>query len=221
MNVSGIRNIAAFALSLLVVISLILSGALLPLVTGEVVAVAVAATSATNTPIKHLVVIFQENISFDHYFATYPNATNPPGEPSFHASSNTPTVNGLANNSGLLENNTNQYQPFRYDRSRPVTCDMNHGYTAEQNATNGGLMDKFVNYTSPRPNYCKDPDRLRQVMGYYDGNTVTALWNYAQHYAMSDNFFSTTFGPSTPGYINFISGNSHGAVPANIKKCSC
>ena len=36
-------------------------------------------------------------------------------------------------------------------------------------------------------------------MGYYDGNTVTALWNYAQHYAMSDNFYGTMFGPSTVG----------------------
>ena len=38
-----------------------------------------------------------------------------------------------------------------------------------------------------------------QVMGYYDGNTVTALWNYAQHSRMNDNSFSTNFGPSTPG----------------------
>src|ERR1700754_4237944 len=37
----------------------------------------------TATPIKHLVVIFQENRSFDHYFGTYPNATNPAGEPAF------------------------------------------------------------------------------------------------------------------------------------------
>jgi phospholipase C len=36
-------------------------------------------------------------------------------------------------------------------------------------------------------------------MDYYDGNTVTGLWNYAQHYAMSDNFYDTEFGPSTPG----------------------
>ena len=40
---------------------------------------------APNTPIKHLVVIFDENISFDHYFGTYPFASNPPGEPQFHA----------------------------------------------------------------------------------------------------------------------------------------
>ena len=49
-------------------------------------------------------------------------------------------------------------------------------------------------------------------MGYYDGNTVTALWNYAQHFAMSDNSFGTTFGPSTPGALNLISGQTHGAT---------
>ena len=51
-------------------------------------------------------------------------------------------------------------------------------------------------------------------MGYYDGNTVTALWNYAQHFAMSDNSFSTTFGPSTPGALNLIAGQTHGAAIA-------
>ena len=37
-----------------------------------------AANPTTQTPIKHVVVIFFENISFDHYFGTYPFATNPP-----------------------------------------------------------------------------------------------------------------------------------------------
>src|SRR3981189_177463 len=59
----------------------------------------------TNTPIKHLVVIFQENVSFDHYFGTYPNALNPAGEPAFHARPGTPTVNGLS--AGLLTANPN------------------------------------------------------------------------------------------------------------------
>jgi phospholipase C len=48
------------------------------------------------------------------------------------------------------------------------------------------------------------------VMDYYDGNTVTGLWNYAQHYALSDNSFSTVFGPSTPGALNLVSGQTHG-----------
>ena len=49
----------------------------------------------TATPIKHLVVIFDENVSFDHYFATYPKAANPPGEPRFTAAPHTPRVNNL------------------------------------------------------------------------------------------------------------------------------
>ena len=64
-----------------------------------------AQSSSTTTPIKHLVVIFQENVSFDHYFGTYPNATNPAGEPAFHARSNTPVVNGLS--PALLTKNPN------------------------------------------------------------------------------------------------------------------
>src|ERR1700693_4482531 len=58
-----------------------------------------ARQAATATPIKHLVVIFQENVSFDHYFATYPIAANPPGEPGFKAAAGTPSVNGLKANS--------------------------------------------------------------------------------------------------------------------------
>src|SRR5262245_4526260 len=78
----------------------------------------------TTTPIKHLVVIFQENVSFDHYFATYPFADNPAGEPRFVPRRGTPTVNGLS--SALLTNNPNSTNPFRLDRSQAATCDQNH-----------------------------------------------------------------------------------------------
>ena len=50
----------------------------------------------SSTPIRHVVVIFQENVSFDHYFGTYPIAANPPGQPQFNALPGTPSVNGLA-----------------------------------------------------------------------------------------------------------------------------
>jgi len=166
----------------------------------------------TATPIQHLVVIFQENVSFDHYFGTYPYATNPPGEPDFHARFGTPTVNGLLT-SGLLNNNPNSANPQRLDRvlSQLVTCDQDHGYKHEQSAFDHGLMDKFVETLNGSS--CTDKTI---VMDYYDGNVVTALWNYAQHFAMSDNSFSTTFGPSTPGALNLISGQTHGATTPDI-----
>jgi len=170
------------------------------------------AAPSTATPIRHLVVVFQENVSFDHYFGTYPNATNPAGEPPFHALRGTPTVNGytgalLTNNPNLNPaNGTAATNPFRLDRSQAVTADQNHDYTAEQKAFDAGLMDLFpASVGSPATNKALN-------LGYYDGNTVTALWNYAQHFAMSDNSYSTTFGPSTPGAINLISGQTNGVV---------
>lgn len=163
----------------------------------------------TTTPIKHIVVIFQENESFDRYFATYPKALNPPGEPPFHALKGTPSVNGLDNN--LLSKNPNSANPWRLDRAHAAICSQNHRYSAEQMAYDKGLLDKFMEFTANKNKGC-DP---RQVMAYYDGNTVTALWNYAQRFAMSDNFFDTIFGPSTPGAIDLVSGQTHGASPEN------
>jgi phospholipase C len=166
----------------------------------------------TKTPIKHIVVIFDENISFDHYFATYPHATNPSGEPRFFALPNTPRVNNLLT-SGLLDENPNSTQPFRLDRSQSVTCDQDHGYSSEQLAMNKGLMDKFPESTGSGGPGCFDAGVGRGiVMGYFDGNTVTGIWNYAQHYAMSDNHFSTMFGPSTVGALNLIGGYTTGAT---------
>ena len=102
---------------------------------------------ATLTPIHHLVVIFQENVSFDHYFATYPYAANPPGEPVFQFRSDipVPAVNGLSQE--LLSDNPNSAPPFRLDRSQSYTCDQDHGYTAEQKAFDYGFMDRFVEET--------------------------------------------------------------------------
>src|SRR5215831_13442841 len=138
-----------------------------------------SAAGAPTTPIEHLVVIFQENVSFDHYFGTYPHALNPAGEPVFKAKPGTPTVNGL--NGGLLHHNPNAANPYRLGRAQAATCDQDHDYTPEQLAMNGGLMDKFLENTGAGTG-CES----KQVMAYFDGNTVTALWNYAQHFSMND-----------------------------------
>jgi phospholipase C len=166
---------------------------------------------ATSTPIKHLVVIFDENISFDHYFGTYPKATNADGTP-FTAKKGTPKIDGLSPE--LLTKNTNMFNPTRLSPSQALTCDQNHGYAAEQKAYDGGKADQFVQFTETdkctgQPILFGQPGL---VMDYYDGNTITGLWNYAQNYAMSDNSYSNGFGPSTPGAINLVSGQTHGAV---------
>ena len=179
------------------------------------------AASATATPIQHLVVIFNENISFDHYFGTYPNALNPAGEPKFKGAADTPTVNGLTN--ALLNDNPNlnpangtgAANPFRLDRSQAATNDMDHDYMPEQQAFDAGLMDLFPLNTGsagPPPSGTGVTQTNGLVMGYFDGNTVTALWNYAQYFGLSDNSYGTTFGPSTVGVLNLISGQTNGVT---------
>ena len=183
------------------------------MLTANIAAYATDPQSDTATPIKHVVVIFQENISTDHYFGTYPNAANLPNEPQFTAAPGTPTVNGLTGS--LLTSNPNSLltgyssdNPARLDRTQPVTCDNDHDYTAEQAAFNGGQMNMFPEQTS-----CS----AGLVMNYYDGNTVTALWNYAQNYALNDNAFGTTFGPSTPGALNVVSGIGGPMVGSTVR----
>jgi phospholipase C len=207
----------------LLMAELLVAGLLMHPVTAH--AQSAGTTSAATTPIKHLVVIFQENVSFDHYFGTYPNAMNPDGQPAFTAVAGTPSVNGLSG--ALVANNPNMNpvnasgasNPFRLDRSQAATSDQNHNYTPEQMALHGGLMDLFpsmVGVAGTTEPAVIPPGSILATkginMGYYDGNTVTALWNYAQHYAMSDNSYDTNFGPSTPGAVNLVSGQTNGVV---------
>jgi phospholipase C len=172
------------------------------------------ANNRTTTPIKHVVVIFDENISFDHYFGTYPKAANTDGT-KFVAKRNTPKVNGLT--PALLTANPNEYNPTRLTSSQALTCDQNHGYTAEQDASDNGKEDQYVQYTDTST--CTGEPVIYGapglVMDYYDGNTVTGLWNYAQNYAMSDNSYGDSFGPSTPGAENLIAGQTYGATAVN------
>src|SRR5262249_10200893 len=159
-----------------------------------------------------------------HYFGTYPNAMNLPGETPFHAKRSTPRNNNLVtpldvndhfkllNNVDLLNKNPNSIatnpvapnnnkqngsiasNPFRLPPAQALTADQGHNESPEESAYNNGHMDgfpAFVDTQGPPPN---GTGNKALVMGYFDGNTVTALWNYAQHFALNDNNFTTQFG---------------------------
>jgi phospholipase C len=199
----------------------------------------------TATPIKHIVVIFGENISFDHYFGTYPKAQNNPGETPFHYVPSRNFGHDVANNlitpldptknfvpvkginlltdnpngptgSGAAFNGTSAANPFRLAPSQAGTADQNHAPKPEQTAYDNGKVDEFPGSTGtagPPPSATATSDAALSkglVMGYFDGNTVTAMWNYANHFALNDNTYTSQFGPSTPGAINLISGQTNG-----------
>jgi phospholipase C len=118
------------------------------------------------------------------------------------ANPNSPLGSGAKINGGDASN------PFRLSPAEALTADQGHNDLPEQLAADNGKMDAFPKFTGRGGTPAGSGRSL--VMGYYDGNTVTALWNYAQNFAMSDNFWTTTFGPSTPGALNLISGQSNG-----------
>ncbi len=193
-----------------------------------------ALLAPTATPVKHVVVVFGENISFDHYFGTYPNAagfTPAPGTPAVNNLS-TPldVLNGFSPLAGVdllghnpvaanAANGAGAVNPFLLSgAAQAFTADMGHNYKPEQQASDNGAMDLFPEFTGtagPPPG--APPAALTKglVMAYYDANTVGAYWNLAQSYAMSDNSWTTMFGPSTPGAINLISGQTNGLGATN------
>ena len=271
----------------------------------------------TATPIKHIVVLIEENVAFDKYFGTYPYAANPEDEnsPRFYGVVGNKVPNNFlqVNQEGLpVDANTNPIHSFSPDGQRPVfnsilthnpnavnpyriyyneyPCYASHENTSELLAygiTGDGKMraDGFVWHggqgvgSSPFVNInhswagfetnndtpfireelgfgCFAPaNNMRniyngagdsgsinsvaadyelmqgqlsqgihvnlrpslgqrkyytvpygQVMGYYDGNSATALWNYAQRYAINDNYHGLIYGPTTPGHLNLIYG---------------
>jgi phospholipase C len=183
--------------------------------------------------IKHVVVIFNENVSFDHYFGTYPNAANLSTDASkFTPATGTPTnIANYTTSPDLLTANPNlgigngpgASNPFRLDASQAATGDQDHNYGPEQLAFDDGKMDLFpFSVGTPDSSYGAGlaaatgapaiANTTGLTMGYFDGNTVTAIWNYAQHYALNDHSFGTTFGPSTTGALNLASGQTNGAV---------
>ena len=176
-------------------------------------------TPLPTTPIKYVVVIFDENNSFDHYFGAYPNALYPTGIPAttavpygespFVPLPGTPSVNGLT----PVLNPLSSAAPFRLDRAQETTCDNDNHYADEQTAYNSGLINLFPGTTSGTGTGCT----ANLSMGYYDGNTVTALWNYAQYFAMSDHFFDSEFGTTVMGHQNLIAGQTHTTSVATIK----
>ena len=160
-----------------------------------------AAELATATKIKHLVVVFGENISFDHYFAHLSNRAENPDEVPFVGAANADR-NGLVTpldvtsgftpiagiESAQRQPNREQHRQ-RHGRRQSVPPGPGpggdhgpgHNYKPEQQASDNGAMDLFPKYTGTAGPPPGAPTTRRPakglVMGYYDGNTVSELWN--------------------------------------------
>lgn len=151
----------------------------------------------TKSPIKYVIVICQENRSFDSYFGTYPFA------PGFKPLPGTPFVNGIPAGSYNPDKKGNPIYAYRFTKNQKITADPEHGYETMMEAYNKGKMDKFY-FVSAR----KHVDKGMAAMGHYDAETIPEYWNYAQNYSLADNWFQPVFGSSTPGALYLVAAQS-------------
>jgi phospholipase C len=143
-----------------------------------------SATTTTSDPIKHVIVIMEENHTFDNYFGTYPGA------------------NGIANAKPqpVAPNSAVLTKPFEINSS-VLSRDMCHANSCALRAYDNGSMDGFAIAAG-----------TNLTMGYFNPQLVANYWDYASQYVLMDNFFSSVLGPSLPNHLYLIAGQSGGLV---------
>jgi len=166
--------------------------------------------NGTHSPIKHTIVLYQENISFDHYFGTYG-----------HGSNGIPAGTTLTHTNGSLT--WGPYAPTQLSgTTQSRTCDVDHNYSDMVRMVDGGKMDQFLQFgndktvTNPSSSSSTTCPAFETVTppgsgvtalanAYYTGTAgdpnapLQNYWRLASQYTLADNFFQGVYGPSTPG----------------------
>ena len=148
--------------------------------------------------IDHVVILTQENRSFDSYFGTFPGA------------------DGIARRHGVPVacvpdgSRPGCTRPFhdRFDRDAGGP----HGVDAAVTDIAGGRMDGFVRAAQTATTQCEskqDPHcslgAPRSVMGYHDGRDIPNYWAYARHFVLQDHMFAATRSWSLPAHLYGVS----------------
>ncbi len=147
--------------------------------------------------IQHVVMIMQENRSFDSYFGTYPGANGIPGGVCVPAGEGKPCL-----------------APFHDPENNNVGGP--HGTRSAKIDVNGGLMNGFINALSvgkqecaggTKPECtCKAKARCDDVMGYHDAREIPNYWTYAKNFVLQDDMFESVASWSLPEHLALISG---------------
>jgi phospholipase C len=163
-----------------------------------------ADASAASAKIKHVVVIMQENRSFDHYFGTYPGAEGLPVDGAGNFTSCIPDPDAGADGGGCS-------RPFH------LTTDKNiggpHGAKNAETCINGGKMDGFILNALGAKQACPDPNApdcingsLIDVMGFHTDAEIPNYWAYAKNFVLNDHMFQPNASWSFPQHLYMVSG---------------
>jgi kumamolisin len=151
------------------------------------------AAAPSSSPIKNIVIVFQENHTFDNYFGTFPGAEGTTGK-NFCL----PKTRG----------SKSCVSPFHASNLTPV--DMNHNWSSAHADYDGGKMDGFI-YS----------EGSQETMCYYDSGDLPRYWKAAQQYVLCDRYFTSVMSESLPNHLSLVAGTCGGIMddnaPATIK----
>jgi phospholipase C len=148
--------------------------------------------------IKHVIIIMQENRSFDTYFGTYPGADGIPAEDGQFTVCVPDPATG------------NCVKPFH--NRNDVNGGGPHGVGAAIADIDGGKMDGFIAAAEKASKGCSDPNNpacanstTPDVMGYHDGREIPNYWAYARHFVLQDHMFEPNASWSLPEHLFQVS----------------
>ncbi len=170
------------------------------------------APTAGISKIKHVIVIMQENRSFDTYFGTYPGADGIPmkdGQPAVCV----PAPAGTCD------------KPFH--NAADVNGGGPHGQLNATADINGGKMDGFVDQAAKGAKGCTDPNNpactnsaTPDVMGWKDAREIPNYWNYAQNFVLQDHMFEPNASWSLPQHLFMVSEwSAHCSTAGDPSSC--
>jgi phospholipase C len=162
--------------------------------------------------IKHVIMIMQENRSFDHYFGTFPGANGIPMK------NGKPSVCVTDPKSDIC------WQPYHDPRMRHGGGP--HGSKNARGDVNGGRMDGFIEQAHDSPHRCKNPndpvcasESAIDVMGYHDDREIPNYWEYARQFVLQDRMFQPNASWSLPEHLFMVSAWSAHCKTDNPFSC--
>jgi phospholipase C len=157
-----------------------------------------SASSHSSGPsvIKHIIIIVQENRSFDQFFGTFAGA------------------DGIPNGTCVPDTRTRQcIKPYRDPSDRNNS--LPHGHEAAQDDINGGAMDGFVQEASgaratdcllANDPMCTLPESGVEATGYHDQHEIPLYWDYAKQFVLQDRMFEPAPSFTLPAHLYLVSG---------------
>jgi phospholipase C len=169
---------------------------------------AAAPATASLSDVKHIVILMQENRSFDHYFGTLSGVRGFSDPNVLKNSGGTPIFDQYGYQPGTGVDAAGYMQPFNLRNDPPAengeaTNDISHGWTTQHQSWNQGKLDSFIKAHLTADGSTNGP----VTMGYFTRSELAFYYALADAFTICDNYFCSVLGPTDPNRLMTISAN--------------